>query len=143
MIDYKQFQKAQELIKEYAKLGNAISIELSNATGKFKYWIIRNDRLGYEAENIEEVISDLQALMKPKNKYKVGQTVYFVDENKLSSGVINEIRDFCGKNLYYFVTYDDEFTLGESLLYPSRQDLIDAQIEYWRRLACACDSVPK
>lgn len=80
---------------------------------------------------IDDLIAKLQELTKPKTKYKVGDEVWMTVDDEPKSFVIDSV---CNSK-YYLYQYD----LGlvyESLLYPTKSALIEAQIEYWQKQLC-------
>lgn len=90
----------------------------------------------YESENIDEIIEILRKFTqdKPKPKYELGQVVYFIDlpVNKIHQGYVKRVRD----DEYIVVTDKPgpKEDYSESELYPSKQALIESQIEYWTSL---------
>lgn len=82
-------------------------------------------------KDIDDLITTLLALSEPEPKYKVGDKVWYIDlpVNQIHSSIIIKVN-----NDEYAVdgsingTKDDFI---ESELYPTKADLIEAQIAYW------------
>jgi hypothetical protein len=97
-------------------------------------------------KNVDGLINKLKELTKPEPKYKVGDIVYLLggDDNPIHSFKIDKIINDHGD--YWYVRYIDykggEFDQWrEDVLYPSREALIQSQIEYWQSLAADCEHV--
>ncbi len=89
--------------------------------------------------NIDELITKLEELNKPKPKYNVGDIVWRLnDEYNATSLLITEIE--YNHNEYLYLEHqeycNEQIRPGwlEEQLYPSRDALIKAQIEYWHKL---------
>ena len=79
-----------------------------------------------------EVLEKLQSLTqdKPKPKYEEGMTLWMVDCNKPEEFFVERItREFTENKIHEFV-YNG---WPESEVYPSKQDLIEKQIQYWQQ----------
>lgn len=72
-------------------------------------------------------------LRKPVPKYKSGDTVWFLAG---SDGVISfEVHEVTHKNGdYWYGDFDQTNTVREDILFPSRESLIQAQINHWTGL---------
>lgn len=107
MIDYDKIKLAHELADEYYKLyGRLVGITLK--------------------------LTELTQPDEPKPKYEIGQNVWFIDEVKdVCSAPVQQPRVNIDKIDYLF---KDFLSIEEEYLYPSREALIDAQIEYWVNL---------
>lgn len=133
MIDYNKLRIAHELANELTY--DSWSIDLWYWKESNLYLISFEDDKGisheYEYENIDYLIAELTKLTQPKSKYKAGQEVWYLDLpiNVIHSAIIIKI----GHDEYVIDGSSngtkDDFTEGE--LWPSRADLIEAQIKYW------------
>lgn len=79
--------------------------------------------------SLDDLISTLQELMQPKLKYAIGQEVWFVILAK----------EWHPINLCIEAIENDKYLVAgnwmtENKLYPSRESLIQAQIDYWQSL---------
>ena len=99
------------------------SIDITRAFMKVSLLI--TDEL-IETNNKEE-------LTQPSPKYVIGQDVWFLgEENQLCNDEITHSDMGIQNYIYYLMHYDGLF--HESILYPTKQSLIDAQIQYWQSL---------
>jgi hypothetical protein len=69
--------------------------------------------------------------IQPLPKYAIGDRVWWLDgRNTITSGVIIEGQvSGRGDGINYLT--DNKWCMFETQLYPSREDLIDAQVNYW------------
>lgn len=149
MIDYEKLNIAHELAQKHAQNKN-INYEfiysIKNGSGKIEcIFSDGRDFMGNELA-IDALIQQLKQLTKPEPKYLPGQEVWvnpfmsiqedFMGFNFHKATVI-ENRD-CDKNLSetYVRTKsrEGEYSCAERFIFPSRQALIEHQIDYWRKL---------
>lgn len=126
MIDYEKLKLAHELAE---KAGSYISYAYENKSGNF---VNRVD--------LDQLILELKELTKTKPKYEVGQEVFALHRDQIIPFTIEKI-DSQGTE-YWYCFRENEYQVNrfiETILYPTRQALIDAQIEYWQRLADSDD----
>jgi hypothetical protein len=70
---------------------------------------------------------------KPRPKYEVGQTVWWLEMGA-------EIHSFKIQHIFFNEVCEWEYdNIPETELYPSREALIDAQIKYWKGLSAITD----
>lgn len=146
MIDYDNLKKCHELAE---KIFEHFAIELfivhgylGRESGVLKY-NYNHQTMGWDDEikfpNIEYLLHELQKLTKPKPKYKVGQLVWHnTEEDEPTSFVVMSIsQDQNGEYGYHAgLDYKSQRQAWiEEHLYPTRQDLIESQIEYWLSLS--------
>lgn len=127
MIDYEKLQIAHEIGEK-----NDVSIYYAYKykNGEFIYWVSL-DQLHFE-------MKELNVQQKPQPKYKVGQNVYRLDgANKPRLFNIDKFK--CEFGEYFYRDFDDIWW-NESQLYPTREALILAQIEYWNSLGDTQDN---
>lgn len=139
-IDYDQLRIAHELAEkidgfcEFTIYANACSADL------FK---INYDKVGLSFKhnecylNIDNLIAKLRELTKPESKYKAGDMAWVVDCDEICTAFVSEyIND--EYKLYNCVTISGIPTgkdwAQEYELYPTKQSLIEAQIEHWTKL---------
>lgn len=86
----------------------------------------------------------LKKLTEPEPKYKVGQLLFTSEDepNHIHSFIVDEIINENGVFWYLYYVNDGDYSdcgrefnqYREDVLYPTRNSLIDAQIEYWKDL---------
>lgn len=134
MIDYEKLKIAHELAQ---KLRDDYSV--------VHYWVSYcnldyfrlNDNLTSEIKDfksLDDLIIKLQKLTQPKSKYKVGQKVWKLSDYYKPLQYIIEQVDESSEEKYTLYDYDD--WCQEDELYPTREALIDAQIDYWNSKHC-------
>lgn len=117
---------------DYEKLGRLDGEELENyLNGLVKYW---EDKV----KETKELIAK-HKLTKPEPKYKIGSVVFYRNDLRTSSFRIDEIIE---DGELWYINRNDEGDCGddegnfdqylESDLFPSRQALIEHQLQYWR-----------
>jgi hypothetical protein len=100
-------------------------------------------------KTIAKVVSEQMAihyapneLTQPKPKYAIGQMVFFRDDLKIGSFKVDEIVNDYGQD-WYIHQHDEggyendgqSFDQYEEYeLYPTKAELIEAQLEYWQQL---------
>lgn len=131
-IDYEKLKIAHELHFLYAKQNNCsptFSMIINRNGGNYpvKYEVGLKDNWGLEYIDLDDLIAKLKELTQPKPKYEVGQKVWVVDT--YGQSYHTEIDDIDGSDGTYFINEERWYSEGE--IYPSREALIEAQIEYW------------
>jgi hypothetical protein len=86
--------------------------------------------------DIDELISKLQELTTHESKYKVGDKVWFIDcterDGPICNGIIESIETITRQfNEQCNFIKIECYQIPEDCCYPSREALIDAQINYW------------
>jgi hypothetical protein len=127
MIDYKKLQIAHELAKETHQIlrTNLVTFEDGHMGVYFNCSADKSCQ-----EDLDGIIVRLTELTQPKPKYKVGDKVWVygwdeeITEDKIEKMVLN-------KNTWI---YNDWIEEGYHRLYPTKQALIESQIEYWTKL---------
>ena len=145
MIDYEKLKIAHTLTKQLPF--SSYSFECWCCTGiesGYFYTLQYEDGAGmtheYESENIDDLIEILKKFTPPQPKYKVGQEVWFIDctekNGPISHGVLRyyEYREHLFGEHKYFSCVGDGYYMPEDCLYPSKEALIKAQIDYWKGL---------
>lgn len=138
MIDNEKLKAAMNLAEKYYKeTADTCVIELNFSFGcktyLHKLW---TKGVSYDCSGIDEIIEKLQSLHKPEPKYKKGQLVWFIDEwNQVTSKVVMrswQATEICTGEKEWSYDCSMARPLFESQLFPTRQALIENQIEYWR-----------
>lgn len=133
MIDYDKLKLAHELADKYSKKNKQmvrISYELytfEEYESKFRMYIFDWHDDFYHS--IDDLITKLQELTQsePQSRYKVGDIVWMLVDDEPYETRVDSV---CGLKYYLY-----KFTSGlvcESLIYPTKAELIEAQIFYWR-----------
>ncbi len=113
MIDYEKLKLAHELAEEC----------------DMQIWFTASSRKDYGATaimDIDDLIAKITELTQPKPKYK--DAWYLSDNGKLP---------LCTKvhaGAYYAMCDETDIGALGKTMYPSKEALIDAQIEYWQSL---------
>lgn len=138
MIDYDKLEECHRLIEKLHL--TRLILDYSAHHGE-EYWLSGPPdaiRCPYNRmfTNVDDLLVCLRELTQPKPKYEIGQEVFFINTNepewKIESTKISckPIPDGGARYRYE----SDGWDINESFLYPSRQSLIEAQIEYWTSL---------
>ncbi len=136
MIDYDKLKLAMNLAeKYYNETGEMGVIELNFSfachTYLHKLWI---NSVAHNCSDIDEIITKLQSLLKPETKYKLSDDVWFMHDGLLMCGIVDRINFYNECVIYHVSAIDDGFTMGEGLLFSTRQALIEHQIKYWSNM---------
>lgn len=129
MIDYDKLKEAHDLANETEC---EICYGLRMASGNILHL--------YGIDHLIEKLNDIKDLIvKPnKPKYEIGQEVWLLDCDMICTATINGWVDD-EYRLKGCKSFDDKWSTGkdyalEEQLHSSREDLIDAQLEYWSKL---------
>jgi hypothetical protein len=140
MIDYEKLKLAHELagklIKPASLCINITYGDIGRIFGvlNYDYDLLTVQYDGeYKFTCVEHLIGKLQSLLKTEPKYKVGHKIWYVnDENEPEEFIISTI-DQNAFNEHLYQDKEGSWWL-ESMCYPTRQALIEHQIEYWQSL---------
>lgn len=143
MIDYEKLKLTMEMVKQLAKPA-IITINVTHGDIERVYGVLQYDYSLLEAKHmgefkftcIEHLIDKLTELTKPEPKYKEGSSVYFLHHENIEIGVTDGLSTYNDCNIYHVLADGEGFTIGEGLLFPTRQALIEHQIEYWYKMSC-------
>jgi hypothetical protein len=133
MIDYEKLKLATDLNH---KAGERFVIQLNIYPNDLEFYTLidtlgSHKKIGYK--NLDELIEKLQEITKPKAKYKIGQLIWCVDDDYSPHSFVIESIDF--DNNEQQVSYGEPNVTGcywlESELFPTREALIEHQIQYW------------
>jgi len=130
MIDYGKLREAHELADQ-AKI--AIRTQTRHVNGKYRKFLgwIMDFSADNSFESIDDLITKLKELTQPEPKYKEGSQVWFTECGDIRNGYIKSIR-----NDSYLIDLNDDVSYCEKEddLYPTKSQLIEAQIQYWQSL---------
>jgi len=144
MIDYEKLKEAHELADKYAKDNKqAVYISIGHYTYEdmpCNFRLTIYDWFDEIYKDIDDLITNLKKLTKTEPKYKVGQKAACLHREEIIEFTIEKV-ELQGKEFWYSFRHDEHQVnrFIESILYPSREALIDAQIEYWQKQLCICD----
>jgi hypothetical protein len=135
MIDYEKLKVAHELINKIDEIYEvSVQHHFSHTRGdKFILWT-KNGVAQFGIEEMDDLIAELKELTKPeepKSRFHVGQEIWFINSyDKICSFCIDKICKETGEETYYYNKYNQ--AVGErDGLYSTKQELIEAQIQYW------------
>lgn len=137
MIDYEKLKQAHELMQAHKKCycelefgwSDHILIKLYDDTGPVE---LDNECILY-TESMEDLITKLIELTKPEPKYKVGDELYTASCDVIFYTVVKSI-DYDNQQGFIYITSNRAATISECCLYPSKQELIEAKLDYWAKL---------
>lgn len=130
MIDYEKLKIANELCEKTD--GYHFFCDYSNRYGVSEITLCHKGRYIEDCSDIDDLINKLKELTQPKPKYEVGQEVFWLVSDIIYSGMVVCCKPNANR---WKIKIDDELIeIDDCHLYPSREALIDAQIEYWQSL---------
>lgn len=130
MIDFEKLRTAHELCCDTESYYFDIALGMDN--GCIALYDANNNAEQFICNpyDLDDLINKLKELTKPEPKYKIGESVWYQDLGKpfganivFVSNEQYEIDDSKNNNGKTWFT--------ETELYPTKQALIEAQIEYW------------
>ena len=128
MIDYDKLKIAHGLMHEYqGDKPYVVSMQFCGANKEPMYCFGGDLPYMY----LDDLIDKLRDLTKPEQKYAIGQEVWYVIYGQDWTPIRGEIKAINPKSFCCFV---DGNLWPQHKLYPTKQDLIEAQIEYWENL---------
>lgn len=139
MIDYEKLREAFILAQKYALLKDSHC----RICAQFHNDCVVNFDIYGEPEiytNIDDLIKKLESLVQPEQKYKHGAQVWYIDCTQSEGPICNatvtktesvgwlwgEKRSFC--------ELSSGLNIPEDVCYPTKAQLIEAQIEYWAKI---------
>lgn len=142
MIDYEKLKIAHKLVYEHAQSQNETSTItlVYYGSSEFEYYKWNSYSFGdWEYKDIDNLIAKIRELSAPKPKYEAGQEVWYCNYHSIKGLIrcekavsINLVDALFGEKEYRVST--ESIDLPERFFYPSKEALIDAQIEYWKGL---------
>ena len=129
MIDYDKLKMAMELAEKYSDITHTTcslkAVFMPDNTYACYFQSVNHPNDFFELDGL---IARLQELTQPKPKYEVGQIAAYIDEDNIPvEFVIEGVCEF-GLNSSYWESKEDDVWHFESELYPSKEALIEAQI---------------
>jgi len=135
MIDYEKLKLAHELADKL----NLYSYEIKLRTYKGVTQLIcfnyrHEDSLWVDSEfnSIDDLIAKLQELTQPESKYKVGETIWYVNSRQIPLSMKIQYIDFEKDKEPFYV--EEKYHLPQSAAYSSLEELIESQLVYWSSL---------
>ncbi len=135
MIDYEKLKIAHSLCD---KMGKDVSLALVYPELYMDLTIFSLKR-SYKFESLDLLIGELSELTQPEPKYESGQLVYTYMHGYIRESNVTECYWDSELNDYRLMLINQEngvtkISVSQSLVYPSKQALIDVQLEYWSGL---------
>lgn len=124
MIDYDKLKLAEKLILNSTNYAN-LEIQILN-NGRYGFSLMTHETSREFFKDLDELIEKLQELTKPQSRYKIGSTWWFLDGPDFEQYPKPRSLLITEENHGWY-RYDDEW-------FPSKQDLIKSQINYWDNL---------
>ena len=135
MIDYEKLKMAHEICSKLNDHYFSIDFCVNTKSPKYDISITyAKDGISVDVSDIEELITKLQELAKPEQKYKVGDEVIFLHHEGIEKGTVDDVNVYNNCYIYHVVADKEGFQMGEARLFPTRQALIEHQIQYWDSL---------
>jgi hypothetical protein len=128
MIDYEKLLEANELLMKSKKHHVGFYFGYPGDYDEFTIYDNEGGPMIDEIKGVDDLIAKLRELTKPEPKYKEGEYVWLMGINNLPVDCCIEDVDPSSNEKYLI----DDAWFTEEELYPSREALIDAQIEYWK-----------
>ena len=134
MIDYDKLKIAHTIA---AKINRGLFTCNFHSPDFLEFSFTSNDGAHYVMRDIDDAILKLTEMSKPKQKYALNSIVYALDgfngiiEVKIHHTYITSTHT----NMKIYVSTRGA-KYAESELYPTREALIEAQIDYWQKLRC-------
>lgn len=140
MIDYSKLLIAFELAKKHAQkesIKYEIIYYVTDNIGKIEC-NFEDGRNFYGNEmSIDILINQLKQLTKSEPKYKIGETVFFINHPFINMEAVSGVVEGVNEDLGYVIKHSQYATCRkEHYLFPTRQALIKHQIEYWQKMSC-------
>lgn len=135
MIDYQKLQEALEIVE---KMDAKASVEVCFYTcGEPKY--VFNAPTSDDCfcvNSVNELVKKLRELTQPEPRYKVGDKVWYFQDSEINEFTVDGFRQQNNHVEYTIHGHGRGLTWRkETDLYPSREALIESQIEYWQSMA--------
>ena len=124
MINYEKLKECHELCRELGKY--YFEVELGLDCGLVELYEKENPDLQFicNTESLDDLLQKLYELTEPEPRYKVGETWWYLD---------GESQYLIPKSL--LITEDNQnHYRADDEWYPSKAELIQAQIDYWGSL---------
>lgn len=131
MIDYEKLKQAHELSLSSEEYWISAHFGIDEH-GDYEIYDTNNNAIS-SFHNEEELLTKLIELTQPQLKYKVGQTVAYIDEENFPKEfIIEDVCEFCIPS--YWESKENDIWHLEEELYQTKQSLIEAQIEHWQSM---------
>lgn len=128
MIDFEKLKLAHILAEKLDSAKLVIESHYNDSEVNYILYYFNPQPVNYCTYDLDDLLKLLNKLVNPKPKFKQGQVVWKVsDTNEIVNFVIEDIH-VDKENLYF----DGALWRGESELFSTKKELIDAQIIYWQ-----------
>lgn len=138
MIDYEKLKMAHELAVKWHEEA-LVSVQFwSNEFHRYDYRLELHGITEYLTGSIDVLIAHLEQINMPEPKYKMADIVWALKKRGQQGCISGFVDDSDGDKDKFYVLFDGygAYWMKEEELYPSRRELIQAQIKYWQKLNC-------
>jgi len=134
MIDYDKLKIAHTIA---SKIPGGLFICYFYSPDRLEFSFVSIEHEYYGTKNIDDAILKLTELAKPKPKYAVNSVVYALDgfNGIIEVKIVRSYVTGIDETINIYVT-DLGASYAESKLYPTREALIEAQVEHWQKVRC-------
>ncbi len=128
MIDYEQLKLIHELTNKIDEIDEvAVQHHFSRTRGdKFILWT-KNGVAQFTLEEMDELIAELNELIEPKAKQERHKEAWYLNSSNQPKSTLVANQDG------YASVYETASEAIGKTMYPTKADLIEAQIEHWRK----------
>ena len=142
MIDFEKLKEAHELCEKYSKevkVAHRIAVLYYAYEKPPNYSLHSFCEMPHEQfDCLDALLEKLHELTRPKPKYEVGQKVFvfFKLSDEIEQYIISntEYDEKIKSYIYELEGVSINLKCTEEYVYPSREALIEAQIQYWTKL---------
>lgn len=130
MIDYEKLKLAENICLNHNLYW--FNVRMGGEGHDYNFELFKLHEQVDVFEDIDSLLLELKELTEPEPKYKVGDEVWMAYDEPLMFIVTNNVN-----SKYYLKNHQGTPWIGlvyESELYPSKESLIEAQIDYWNRM---------
>lgn len=139
MIDYEKLKEAQEICSKLDDYYFTIDFCVNTKSSKHDISLTyANDGIPRALNTLDELIEKLKELTKREPKYQIGDKVFYIYSRAYTTlipdiyeGDVLDVGAFDGGGFYCLV---HNLQVDECSLYPTKQALIEAQINHWQNL---------
>lgn len=132
MIDYEKLKLAVEICSNSLEYYFRVEFCARTNSDKLDIYLMQGDEIEQSFSSLDDLIAKLHKLTKPEPKYQVGDEVFYEVNNKIKQSRIQSVYpNPDGKIIWYT---DELNQMQETDLFPTRQSLIEHQLQYWKKL---------
>lgn len=139
MIDFEKLKIATEICKKSLDYYFRVDFCVRNNSDKLDIYLMSGDEIEESFDSLDELIAKLNELTQPEPKYKKSQLVWFLDDiYRIRSRVVRDswiAEDIDTGEKEYAYDVSMQHPMCESNLFPTRQSLIEHQLQYWQSMS--------